>query len=81
MYKLTPEEKAKELVLKMWDDTPNRTFDKTKELTEENYLGIDDAISSAIVCVDEIFNDYQFFLPDTKAAEYWNRVRDFLNAL
>lgn len=81
MYKLTPEEKAKELVLKMWDDTPNRKFDKTKELIEDNYLGITDAISCAMVCVDEIFNDHQFFLPDTKAAEYWNKVRDYLNAL
>jgi len=77
----TPEEKAKELVLKMWDDTPNRTFDMTKELTEDNYLGMDDAISSAITCVNEISNGYQFFLPGTKEEEYWNKVMEFLTSL
>lgn len=78
MYKLTPEEKARELILKMWDDTPNRYFDETKDLTEENYLGIEDAISSAIVCVDEIFDDYKFFLPNTKADDYWKKVKSIL---
>ena len=46
-------EKAKELIFKMWDSTPNRIFDKNRELTEENYLSINDAISSALICVEE----------------------------
>ena len=77
--RITPKEKAKSIICKMWDNTPNRKFEMP--LIEENYLGMDDAISSAIVCVEEIFNNYQFFLPDTKADKYWKDVLTELNAL
>jgi len=76
---MTPKEKAKELVLKMWDDTPNRNFDKTKELTEENYLGIDDAITCALIAVEEILRIAEES-QDVDHIAWWQEVKQHLQS-
>ncbi len=87
MENISPKEKAKELIFKMWGDMPNRNFDKTRELVEENYLGINDAISSAIICVEEIleelFRDEIVSLDagHEQRVDFWENVKRELNAL
>lgn len=84
---LTPKEKAKELYGRFWRETPQPYTVETISDGDFKNLQFQDwdknwtnkmAVESALICVDEIFNDYQFFLPDTNASKYWNEVREEL---
>lgn len=86
---MSPNEKAKEIVFKMWDNTPNRNFNTTKDLNEDNYSGINDSISCAITAVELIRSEYsgyrvKHYLTLEHALElrkYWDDVLDCLNTL
>lgn len=71
---LTPKERAKEIIFKMWGNPS----DQTLELVEENYAGIEDAIYCAKVAVDIILNDVgaEDWEPDKLFySKYWEDVK------
>lgn len=77
---MTAKEKAIDLIFRMWGDE-DQTYDRTREINEDNYLAITDAISCAIICVDEILNNNNFFSANSETHKFWKEVLNELNQI
>ena len=76
---MNPKEQARAIVFEMWGGAPE---DNTRELTEENYLGMDDAILCALVAVKELIRCVRTIDYDPPGMtieyyhkEYWQEVK------
>ena len=57
---MTPKEKAKELVDKFYDTTPNEAFIDEPLVLSTPYSSWGQAKQCALIAVDEILNDYSY---------------------
>jgi len=85
---MTPKEKAKELVCKMWGSDNPDEYDNILKFSDDADLS--DAKLCALICVDEILRNYDTF--DTSGSntamklimddeDYWQEVKTEINKI
>ena len=74
---MTPKEKSKDLINSFYYALPNNGSETGLNSTTERYK---EAIQCALICVDEILNNYyKNYFKTGKKIDYWIEVKNELN--
>ena len=77
---MTPKEKAKELVDKFYQTTPNESWINQPIGLKEEYKAWEQSKQCALITVDEIINEYFDKCLFSKCA-YWQEVKQEINLI
>ena len=73
---MTPKEKSKDLINSFYYSLPNNGSETGLNSTTERYK---EAIQCALICVDEVINQYYEHTDNVNQHNYWQEVKNELN--